>query len=165
VDAIGGVTVYSPVTFYTRDYQFYEGENHLNGDQALAFARERKSLRGGDNDRGKNQMRLISAMIKQLSVDNLLANYAEILESLEGMFSTNMPAEDIGKLVQLQLTEMPSWEILTFAVTGDNGDDVCWAVGGRGYVMYPHENMVAHAIDLMERFLEGEVLTEADMIP
>ncbi len=166
VDAIGGVTVYSPVTFYGQGYKFNEGENHLNGSQALAFARERKSLPGGDNDRGKNQMRLIGAMINQLSVDNLISNYAGILESLEGMFSTNFPMEDIGKLVQLQLTEMPSWEILTFAVTGDNGNDTCWAVGGGyGYVMYPHEHMVNHAIDLMDRFMAGEVLTEEDMVP
>jgi len=165
VDAIGGVTIYSDITFATRKYIIYEGENHLNGDQALYYARERKNLAGGDNDRGKNQMKLISAMIHQLSVGNLISNYAEILESLEGMFSTNFPAEDIGRLVQMQLTEKPQWEVLTFAVTGDNGNDFCWGVGGYGYVMYPHEHMVAHASALMERFLSGEELTEADLIP
>ena len=143
----------------------YAGENHLNGDQALALARERKNLRGGDNDRGKNQMKLIKSMIQQLSVGNLISNYGQILKSLEGMFTTNFPAEEIGRLVQLQLTENPRWEVFTFAVTGDNGNDFCWGVGGYGYVMYPHEHMVEHAKDLMERFLKGEVLTEADMIP
>ena len=165
VDAIGGVTFYSDITFPTRDYMIYAGENHLNGDQALALARERKNLRGGDNDRGKNQMKLIKSMIQQLSVGNLISNYGQILESLEGMFTTNFPAEEIGRLVQLQLTENPRWEVFTFAVTGDNGNDFCWGVGGYGYVMYPHEHMVEHAKDLMERFLKGEVLMEADMIP
>lgn len=165
IDAIGGVTVYSDRAFQTPAGQIYEGENHLDGAQALGFARERKNLPGGDNDRGKNQMKLISAMINQLSVGNLISNYAEILESLEGMFSTSMPAEDIGKLVQFQLTEQPSWEVLTFAVTGSNGNDMCWAAGGNGYVMYPHDHMVAHAVDLMERFLQGDVLTQADMVP
>lgn len=165
VDAIGGVTVYSDVAFKAGDYAIRQGENHLNGAQALSFARERKNLRGGDNDRGKNQMKLIGAMVKQLSVGNLVSNYTDILKSLEGMFTTDLPAEDIGRLVQMQLTEMPDWEILTFAVTGDNGNDICWAAGGYGYVMYPHEHMVEHASQLMECFLNGEVLTEADMTP
>ena len=165
VDAIGGVTVYSDIAFPAGDYYIQVGENYLNGEQALRFARERKNLAGGDNDRGKNQMKLISAMVRQLSVGNLISNYAEILESLEGMFSTNFPAEEIGRLVQLQLTEKPQWEVLTFAVTGDNGNDFCWAVGGYGYVMYPHQHMVDHASALMERFLNGEVLTKDDLIP
>lgn len=163
VDAIGGVTVYSDVSFQAMGHYIQEGENYLDGEKALAFARERKHLPGGDNDRGKNQMKLISAMINQLSVGNLVSNYSEILESLEGMFATNFPAADIGRLVQYQLTEMPSWEVLTFAVTGDNGTDHCWGVDGYGYVMYPHEHMVAHAMDLMERFLDGEKLTQEDM--
>lgn len=165
VDAIGGVTVYSDFAFQAGDYHIYAGANYLNGDKALSFARERKNLSGGDNDRGKNQMKLISAIVQQLSVGNLISNYAQILESLEGMFSTNFPAEEIGRLVQLQLTEKPQWEVFTFAVTGDNGNDFCWAAGGYGYVMYPHQNMVDHAVELMERFLNGEVLTEEDMIP
>lgn len=164
IDALGGVTIYSDIGFNTMHGDYIrEGENHLNGQQALAFVRERKHLAGGDNDRGKNQMKLISALIQKLSVGNLIANYSQILESLEGMFSTNFPAEDIGKLVQFQLTEMPSWDVLTFAVTGDGGSDHCWAAGGNGYVMYPHENVVDHAVDLMERFLDGEKLTQADM--
>lgn len=164
IDAIGGVTVYSDIGFTAGDYYIYQGENHLNGAQALAFARERKNLAGGDNDRGKNQMRLIEGMIKQLTSGSLLTNYGGIMESLEGMFSTNIPAENIGKLVQMQLAEMPSWEIFTFAVTGDNGNDTCWAVGGGyGYVMYPHEDEVAHASALIGKVLAGETLTQDDI--
>lgn len=164
IDAIGGVTVNSDIAFTAGGYYIQKGENHLDGAQALAFARERKNLQGGDNDRGKNQMKLIAGIVNQLSAGNLLANYSGILESLEGMFSTSMPAEDIGKLVQMQLTEMPSWEILSFAVTGDNGNDTCWAVGGGyGYVMYPHEHMVEHASSLISRVLNGELLTTDDL--
>lgn len=165
VDAIGGVTVYSDVAFTAGGYPIQKGENHLNGTQALAFARERKNLAGGDNDRGKNQMKLISAMISQLSAGNLLANYNGILDSLEGMFATSLTSSEIAKLVQMQLLEMSSWDILSIAVTGDNGNDTCWAVGGGyGYVMYPHEDEVAFAADLIGRVLNGEVLTEADLV-
>lgn len=165
VDAIGGVTVNVDVPFSASRYYFREGENYLDGDMALAFARERKNLAGGDNDRGKNQMKLITAMIRQLSSGSLLKNYGSIMESLEGMFTTSMSAVDIAKLVQLQLSEMPEWEIFSFAVTGDNGTDYCWAARGYGYVMYPHEHMVAHASGLIEKVLNGERLTQEDLIP
>ena len=36
-------------------YIFYEGENHLDGSRALAFARERKSFSDGDLQRNRNQ--------------------------------------------------------------------------------------------------------------
>lgn len=164
VDAIGGVTVNSPVSFTAGNHQIQKGENYLTGEQALSFARERMNLPGGDNDRGKNQMRLIEGMIKKLASGTILTNYGAIMESLEGMFTTSMSAGDIGKLVQLQLSQMPDWEIYSFAVTGDNGNDICWAAGGYGYVMYPHENMVAHAKALMQKVLEGEVITGDDLI-
>ena len=164
VDALGGVTIYSDVAFTAGDTYIREGENQLNGTQALAFARERKNLPGGDNDRGKNQMKLISAMINQLSAGNLLANYGDILSSLEGMFATNMTTDTISALVKMQLSDMASWDILSLAVTGDNGNDAPYALGGLyAYVMYPHEDEVAHASSLIGRVLDGEVLTEADL--
>lgn len=165
VDAIGGVTVYSDVSFSAGGNYIQKGENYLDGAKALAFVRERKNLPGGDNDRGKNQMKLISAMIDQLASGSLLTNYSDILNSLEGMFATSMSSADIAKLVQLQLSEMPSWEIYTFAVTGDNGNDSCWAVGGGyGYVMYPHENMVNKASELMEKVLSGGTISADDLV-
>lgn len=164
IDALGGVTVHSDFGFTAGVYYIYPGENHLNGDQALSFARERKNLAGGDNDRGKNQMKLISGMIGQLSAGNLLANYSEILGSLEGMFATSLSAQDMAKLVKMQLSDMAAWDIKTFAVTGENGSEKCWAMNNLySYVMHPHPHMVDHAASLMEKVLAGEVLTDADM--
>ena len=40
VDALGGVDVDSPYEFSTSEYHFNQGVNHLDGDMALAFARE-----------------------------------------------------------------------------------------------------------------------------
>ena len=164
IDALGGVTIHSDFGFTAGEHYIYPGENHLNGSQALAFARERKNLAGGDNDRGKNQMKLIAAMIDQLSSGTLLANYSEILGSLEGMFATSLSTQEMAKLVKMQLKDMASWDIKSFAVTGDNGNDKCWAVNnGYGYVMYPHQHMVDHAVHLIEKVLAGELLTKGDM--
>lgn len=165
VNSLGGVTIHSDVGFTAGNTYIQKGENRLNGAQALAFVRERKHLRGGDNDRGKNQMKLVAGIVNELTAGNLLANYSEILQSLEGMFTTNFPSDKIGSLVQLQLTQMPKWEIFSCASTGENGTDSCWAAGGGyAYVMYPHENVVAHASGLLDQVLTGETLTQEDMI-
>lgn len=166
VDAIGGVTVYSDQAFYaTQIVYINEGENHLNGEQALAFARERKNLQAGDLDRGKNQMALIKGIINQLTSGAILTSYSEILQSLEGMVATNMSAEDIGTLVQLQLSEMPDWEMFSYAITGEGATKSCWAADGAyAYVMLPNEDDVAHASGLIGKMLDGEALTSEDFV-
>lgn len=166
VDAIGGVTVYSDQAFYaTQIVYINKGENHLNGEQALAFARERKNLKAGDWDRGKNQMALIKGIVNKLTSGAILTNYSQILQSLEGMFTTNMSAEDIGTLVQLQLSEMPDWEMFSLAITGEGSTKSCWAADGAyAYVMLADEDQVAHASNLIGKMLDGEVITAEDLV-
>lgn len=170
VDAIGGVTVYSENAFNVNNSSGFvyinKGNNRLNGTQALAFARERGNLQGGDLDRGKNQMALIKGIVNQLtSTTTILTNYSQILQSLEGMFSTNMSAEEIGTLVQLQLDEMPDWEIFSYAITGEGATKSCWAADGAyAFVLIPDQDAVDHASGLIEMMLDGEVLTSEDIV-
>ena len=166
IDAIGGITVHSDVSFITNDkIQIAAGENHLNGEEALSFARERKHLAGGDNARGQNQMKVIKAVIdKMTSGSTIISNYADIMESLEGMFATSMPMTDISSLVKMQLNDMSQWEIHSYAVTGFNGSEYTYSTPGtRVYVMYPDDAMVAHASALIDKIFAGEIITEADL--
>lgn len=48
IDALGGITVYSDYEFDSGAYHFDQGENTLNGEQALVFARERYAFAEGD---------------------------------------------------------------------------------------------------------------------
>lgn len=166
IDAIGGVDIYSDVKFITDDdIWIYEGNNHLNGEAALSFARERHHLKGGDNARGKNQMKVIAAVVDKVTTGTtIITKYAEIMDSLGGMFTTDMPMEKISELVQLQLTEMPKWEIYSYAVTGVGTYDYTYAMPNtKVYVMNPNTKTVKHAKSLMKKVLKNEVLTDADM--
>ena len=166
IDAIGGITVYSEKAFVTNDkYQIVAGENTLNGAQALSFARERKHLSGGDNDRGKNQMKVIQAVIdKMTSGTTLLTNYSDIMASLEGMFATSMAMNEISSLMKMQLNDMAAWNIQSYAVTGYNGSDYTYsAPGTKLYVMYPNDNDVARAKSLIDMVWDGTILTEEVM--
>lgn len=166
IDAIGGVTVYSDKAFVTNDkYQIAQGENHLNGKEALSFARERKHLSGGDNDRGQNQMKVIKAVInKMTSASTLISNYSDIMASLEGMFATSMPMSEISSLMKMQLEDMAQWSVQSYAVTGYNGSDYTYsAPGSKLYVMYPNEEDVARAQTMIDTVFNDGILTDADM--
>lgn len=165
IDAVGGVTVYSDQGFDTENGYIQKGENHLDGNLALGFARERYHVNGGDNGRGKNQMKVIKALIEKLtSGTTIISNYTEILKSLEGMFKTSMTMDEISLLVKMQLSDMAQWNVNSFAVTGSGGYEVTYSWPGESlYVMHPHENMVKHASMLIDRVIAGDMLTEADM--
>lgn len=167
IDAIGGVDVYSDVAFTAVwTYPIAQGWNHLNGAEARGFAQDRYSHAGGDNVRGQNQMKVIQAVIKKItSGTTIIENYAGILESIEGMFKTNVSTEEIGELVKMQLSDMASWNIMTYAVTGEGGSDITYSMPGLYcYVMYPDEEMVSYGSELIRRVFDGEILTDEDMI-
>lgn len=164
IDAIGGITVYSDVAFNAMGIQIQKGENNLSGSEALKFARERYALSGGDDDRGKNQMKVIQAVIDKLSSGVIVSKYAQILQSLQGMFVTDMVSGEIPELVKLQLSEMPQWNVLNFAVKGKYSTQTTASIPGLPLsVTMIDERYTAHAADLMNRVLAGEILTAEDM--
>ena len=166
VDAVGGITVYSDQSFYMiRNMYIVKGENNLNGEEALAFARERHHVKGGDRGRGKNQMKVIEALIKKLTEGTtVISKYSSILESLQGMFRTNVTTEEISTLVKMQLSDMATWNINSFSATGEGGSNKTYSSPGHNtYVMYPDEKVVAYASTLVDRVIAGDILTAADM--
>lgn len=115
VDAIGGVDVYSDYDFYEQAYGLYHftiGNNHLDGKQALAFARERKSFATGDVQRVKNQQKVVEAIVNKVTSSTaLISSYDRILDSVSENLDTNMPSKDISRLVKMQPNDMRGWTI------------------------------------------------------
>ena len=71
-DALGGVTVQSTESFTARGHHFSRGPNHLDGEQALAFVRERYSFADADHTRVRNQQAFLRGVFEQaLSRDTL----------------------------------------------------------------------------------------------
>lgn len=166
IDAIGGITIYSDTAFLAHGKtQIQKGENKLNGEQLLDFTRERDKVIGGDNGRGKNQMKVIKAVVEKLtSSKTLISNYAEILKSLEGMLATDMTGDEISSLVKMQLNDMASWDVQSFAVTGLSDYQETYSVPGlKLFVYWPKEDSIAHANKLIQRMLNGDVLSATDM--
>ena len=168
IDAIGGISIYSDQTFTAiSGVHFEKGWNELNGEQAIWYVRERYHVSGGDHTRGKHQMQMIQAVFEKMtSSKTLIANYSNILKSLEGMFATSLSAEDISSLVKMQLSDMPSWNMYSYSVSGRSDYQETYSAPGQAlYVIWPDEDDVNHAQALCKKVLNGEILTEEDVTP
>ena len=105
IDLLGGVDVYNDQEFTSLHgkYHFPVGNVHLDSEQALGFVRERYSLTNGDGDRGRNQQKVIAAVIQKLTSAEALKNFDGIIQSLQNSIQTNMPPETMINLVNAQL--------------------------------------------------------------
>lgn len=122
INAIGGIDVYSPVAFDSdiSEYSYVKGWNHLNGKQALYFARERHAFEGQDSVRVENQQRVVRAVIdKMTGSPAILLKYGEIMEVAGSNLSTNMSYDEIQDLVKMQMTDLASWDIESQKVEGE----------------------------------------------
>ena len=175
IDAIGGVDVYSDQAFtsvgspgYYDPTTFAEGWNHLDGKSALAFARERHAFKTGDIQRGINQMKVIDAMAEKLKSPALLMSFSKLMDAMADCFVTSLSQEQISALVRMQLSDLSSWDIQSYSVTGTGAkSSKCYSAKGQSlYVMKPDENSVNEAKALVAAVLGGEdKLTSTSQTP
>lgn len=147
VDALGGVKVYSESSFKEvidgEEMYVSKGWNYFNGEQALAFCRERKQLAEGDNQRGKNQEAVLKAIIEKLLSPAILTGASDLLNSVKGNVDTNMSMEQIQELIKSQLDNPQPWTIEMMAATGRGDSNYCYSMPGtKLYVSWPNESSV-----------------------
>ncbi|MFQ7194276.1 LCP family protein [Thomasclavelia spiroformis] len=141
VDSLGGIEVYNPQAFKN----FEVGKITLNGEEALAFSRERYSFEDGDKERGRNQMRVITGIINKVLSPAIISNYSELMDKLHVSFQTNMSDEQIISLVRMQLDDMSPWTIQQQSVNG-NGQTLYSPIYGSDlYMMVPDDRSVENA--------------------
>ena len=161
VDILGGLDVESEYAFTTSEDSGYvmdvqAGMNHFNGVQALAFARERQNVEGGDLQRGKDQQAVITAMIKKMLSPTMLLKANSILETVGRNVETNVSQEQINALIRYQLSKNPQWSILSLSAEGETGEDACYSAGGEILsVVYQDEESIRHIIEQANIVEEG----------
>ena len=157
VDALDGVDVNSEYAFEAGGYQFQQGINTLNGDQALAFSRERYSFTEGDNQRGRNQEAVLTAILQKAMSPAILTNANQIIASVSDSVETNMTQEDMAKFINMQLSDGASWSIESQAATGTGDNQACFSSGSQLlYVMWPDDAVVASLSSKMQQILSGQ---------
>ena len=130
----------------------------MNADKALGFVRERYSLTGGDNDRGKNQEKVITAIIKKLTSKEGLSNYQSIIKELSQSIQTNMPIETALGLANEQLGAGKDYNVASQALTGTGSMELpSYAMpGARLYMTQINEQSLQEVTENIKEVLEGK---------
>lgn len=161
IDALGGVDVNSEEAFtaYTDSrYSYTKGINHLGGEAALAYARERYAFSDGDRARGRHQMEVISAVMQKALSPDILSHYTDVLAGIDGCFETNFSYDRLAELVRQQLTDSGSWNIVSYSVNGSGDTRQPYSMSANAYVMIPDQTTVDKAKELMQQVVDGEVI-------
>ena len=161
VDQLGGITVHSDYDFVTHHGgdHIKVGNNYLTGKQALGFVRERYAFATGDNQRGKNTMAVIKALVTKMASSSMLANYTNVLESISDSMVTNMPYEKIGDIAKMQLNGMPSWDVQQFSVEGTGATKSTYSYKPPTYVMIPKQETVDQAKSYIKAICSDEIIS------
>lgn len=165
VDALGGITVNSSQAFTTKigNYEIKEGENTLNAEQALGFVRERKSFVDGDFERGRNQQRMISAIVKKICSPAILTSFSSVLDTISESVETNLSTNEINALIQMQLADMPSWDIQSYQIIGDATKMPCYSLGGlTASVVIPSELSLQQAREYIDQLMSDQIIKTED---
>lgn len=165
VDTIGGIEVYSDQTItplHGGGKTIQKGNNHMDGNLALAFARERKSYATGDRHRVQNQQDVLKAIIKKVTSSTvILTKYGEILDDVSSSLETNLTKDDIAGLIKLQLKDMPSWQTGEYSLNGSDAHAATYSFGSQLlYVMQPDQATVDAAHNYITGIIEGKAINE-----
>ena len=162
VDAVGGGDV-TVAPGYAVDHfecmynlSVHEGVNHLNGEQALAFARERYAYTEGDRQRTKNQQQVLMGIIDKITSPSIVQNYSSIMDAMSNTFSTTMSNDEITSLIKYQINNNPKWKMEQYMVDGAGDTLMCAELGDAASVMVPDQSTVKMAKDKINAVLAGK---------
>lgn len=127
VDAIGGVDVDVQLDFCEQDeYRNKDeahqiclsaGEQHLNGQQALAYSRHRKTETWGTQGREYAQTQIIEAIINKLTTVEGASNVNAVMNIAQKYVSTNIPMEQLSAFLSYQLDHLSPWSVESITLT------------------------------------------------
>jgi LCP family protein required for cell wall assembly len=155
VDRIGGVEVNSDVAFKSGKYTFNLGINQLDGKAALEFSRNRYAFAEGDRQRGKNQQKVIEAIINKVGRPDTIIYYQSLLSSLRGTFQTDASQAEISAVVKQQLNSLGEWSVESISVDGAGKLAQTYSYGSQPlYVMEPNIDTVNAAKAKIQEYLK-----------
>lgn len=166
VDAMGGIDVEIPEglevdTFYANGTEGVKaGWNHLEGERALAFARERHAYQDGDNQRIRNQQQVMRALIDKIISPQLLFRYPALMDAVSVAFETNMPADQIKSFLRYELLRRPNWQIISYAIAGEPDTQLSGTIGSYVAVTIPRPEMTDAARTLILMTENGDSADE-----
>lgn len=137
INALGGIEVNVPMDFCERKANrtgimyVSKGYQTLNGEQALALARHRYTLKEGDMGRAKNQQLVINAMIKKAMTTDILSKVDDLVEVVGETVQTNITKKEIYDFANFFVSDLSKeWTLSNHVVKGKNGWGECASAPG-----------------------------------
>jgi LCP family protein required for cell wall assembly len=153
IDTLGGVTVNVQMPVSDDRFPGIDGRlqrvyipsgiQHMNGEQALIYARSRHS--SNDFDRGARQQRILLSVREQTNISTILPNLDALLTAVKGAVRTDIPVTEVPKLLSLangiDTKNVRSYVFAPslYATEVRSGDP-------RGYVIIPNVNRIRSAV-------------------
>ena len=134
----------------------HEGMNHLQGERALAFARERYAYVDGDNQRVRNQQTVLKAIFAKATSPEIIVNYSSLLDAFQGAFDTTLSKDEITTLIKYQIQENPQWKFESYQLRARATQLLSPELGQTAYVTIVDPYSVTLAHDKIEAVLKGE---------
>lgn len=167
VDSIGGIDIeVAPgmaVEHFGADASLEgvkEGWNHLDGERALAYSREREAYMDGDNQRVRNQQQVLRALIDKCISPSMLLNFGNFVDALSGAFETNMSADEIKALLRYQVSFNPEWIIEGYAMAGNSDLLYCASLGTEASVIVVDDSYIQEGRAKIQAVLDGHSSNE-----
>ena len=106
VDIVDGIDVYVPMDMDYEDptadpplsIHLKEGQQHLNGDQAMQFLRFRKGYKNADLDRVKAQQAFMAAFLDKVKSSKGVLHAPSLLVSYMDNTTSNMPLSKVSRM-------------------------------------------------------------------
>ncbi|WP_380705357.1 LCP family protein [Salinithrix halophila] len=125
VDAVGGIEVKVPFDFnmklFYKWYTFKKGPTHMNGHEALAYVRMRKSDPRGDLGRNERQREAVQALMKKVVSLDSVTKTDDILKAVGQNINHNIKMKEMLALENLY-RQIPSGRIEMVKIRGENSN-------------------------------------------
>ncbi|MCA1026845.1 LytR family transcriptional regulator [Cytobacillus kochii] len=144
VDAVGGITVNSSLSFEQGNSSFTEGANTLNGDEALSYVSMRKEDPNGDFGRQDRQRQVIQGVIKKGMSLNTLTNYDDILDALGKNVRTNLSFNEMRDIQKNYKNAVGKIDQLTISGNGQRINDVWYLIVSNEEQLKVQEELKSH---------------------
>lgn len=167
VDALGGVTIDVKKAFWEENFynnekiQFEQGEQHLSGEEALAFVRMRKRPVNASYSRDERQRQFIKATIDQALSAGTLFKVGKISDILGENIKTDLSVNEIFDLQKI-FSKSEGLSIQSIEIKGED------RYVGRGSYFIPEEESLKEVSEKLRNILNIETnrsfVTNADIV-
>ena len=152
IDSVGGVTInvqvpvsddeFPGLTGRTQRLYIPSGLQHMDGEQALRYARSRHT--STDFDRGARQQRVLLSLREQADPQALIPKLPALVAALKTAVRTDIPVDQLGQLLGLA-SQVDTANIRSYVFAPPlYSADTC--ADSRGCVVIPNINRIKQAV-------------------